>query len=193
MDGRTGAIRGTIPDAAGSAAAGAGSVWIPNNQGTVLNRVDPKTLKIQKVIRLHSGNVAFDGHFIWSAPAPVGEDRMAKGNLAKIDPATNSVVANYRVPPMRELSMTYGFGALWFKPPDASALYRFDVSSGRTTSTALEEWQSLTSFFDQPIAIGSGSLWLRASDGIVVRIDPSNSQVVGSYTADPSGGGGFPL
>ena len=94
-----------------TAAAGDGSVWISSG-GRALNRIDPQTLKVQKVIRVGSGNVAFDGRFIWSA-ASDSNTGDATVQLAKVDPETNRVVANYRIPHMLTPFMTSGFGALW--------------------------------------------------------------------------------
>lgn len=193
VDGRSGSVRGTISDAGGSAAtAGAGSVWISKYGGKALKRIDPKTLKVQKVILVESGNVAFDGHFIWSAALEGGFGN-ANGRLAKVDPATNRVVASYRLPPMSQPFTAYGFGALWFKPIETPLLYRFDLLTGRTTSPPLDGWRPLTDFRYHSIAVGAGSLWLRLADEVVVRIDPSTNRIAGRYEADAEGRGGFPL
>ena len=193
VDGRSGSVRGAIEDAGGgSVTVGAGSVWIPKYDETALKRIDPETLKPQHVINLNSSQVAFDGHFVWSLPR-VEEAAGNRIELSKIDPSANRVVASYRIPSMTEPFMTYGFGALWFKAPDTPLLYRFDVSTGNITTTDLDEWEALTEFYDQPPADGEKSIWLRAADGVVVRIDPANGQVVARYAADPLGGGGHPL
>jgi streptogramin lyase len=191
VDGRSGAVRGRISDAAVSAAAAAGSMWISNNLGTALKRVDPKTLKVQKVFRIETGEVLFDGRFIWSNA--VDYHTNGRGLLVKIDPATNRVMARYQMPKMDGAFMAYGFGALWFKPITSDALYRFDPMKGMTTRTRLDGWKRLSAFGDQPVAVGAGSLWIRSSDGNVVRIDPSTRHISGRYRADPIGAGGYPL
>jgi streptogramin lyase len=191
VDGRSGKIRGTIRDAAGTAVAADGSVWVGTFDGKTLQRVDPKTLKREKTIRTASGLTAFDGHFVWSAGAD--EHGAATGALAKVDPGSNRVVQRYSLSPMGVTFMTYGFGALWFKPIDKPELIRFETATGRSKSIPLPGWSALSQFGDQPVAVGAGSLWVRSADDRIVRINPKTYRVEGRYVADPSGGGGYPL
>ena len=191
VDGRSGSVRGTIPDSAGmNAAAGAGSLWISNYRGTALNRINPRTLKVQKTIRVESGMVAFDGRFIWSGAAD--QSSQANGHLAKIDTATNRVVARYRLSPMDGPYMTHAFGALWFKPFTNATMFRFDLADGRATGKPLFGWEQLN-VPAQPVEAGAGSLWIRLDNATIARIDPSTRRISGLYPADPISAGGFPL
>lgn len=188
VDGKSGTVRGRVENAVAAEAA-AGSVWCPTYDGTALQRIDPKTLKVRHVIDVSSGSVAFDGHFVWSLPWT----GTANDSVAKIDPATNRVAATYPLPSMDSPLMAYGHGALWLKPAGNSTLYRFDVTTGRTTKTRLDDWQELSAWGDQPPVIGASSVWIRVADGIVLRIDPSTLKATGRYAADPTGEGGYPL
>ncbi|GAA3643464.1 NHL repeat-containing protein [Microlunatus ginsengisoli] len=191
VDGRSGSIRGTIPDSGGmNAAAGADSLWIPNHRGTALKRINPRTLKIEKRIRVETGMVAFDGRFIWSGAADLSSQ--SNGHLAKIDPITNRVVARYRLSRMDGPYMTYGFGALWFKPFTNPTMYRFELASGTPTEKPVFGWEQLTAP-DQPVAVGAGSLWIRRDNATIARINPSTQRISGLYPAESQSAGGIPL
>ncbi len=71
-------------------ATGAGAVWIAHGLLGTVSRYDPAVNDVVATIdtgaRASAGSVAFDGRFVWAVDGI--------GNLAKVDPRTNSVVGD---------------------------------------------------------------------------------------------------
>lgn len=156
----------------GAMAIAAGSLWVADCEEKAVKRIDVKTAKVLATIPsgiASSGElnvVAGDGS-VW-----VASDN-DKGLVARIDPATNSVVASIPVDP-GTWYLTYGFGAVWAVSAPAQSLQRIDTATN--TVTAKIPVGKEPGF----LAAGEGGVWVQEQgDGTVARIDPVTNAVTG--------------
>ncbi|MFT4053458.1 MAG: YncE family protein [Novosphingobium sp.] len=156
----------------GAMAITAGSLWVADCEEKAVKRIDVKTAKIIATIPTgiaSSGElnvVAGDGS-VW-----VASDN-EKGLVARIDPATNAVVASVPVDP-GTWYLTYGFGAVWAVSATKQSLQRIDTKSN--TVTAKIPLGKEPGF----LAAGEGGVWVQEQgDGTLARIDPATNALAG--------------
>ena len=104
-------------------AVGEGAVWVQNNGAGTVSRVDPATNAVTATITVDSGPVeggdlAVGGGFVWA--------RVTDALVAKIDPATNTVVARYG-PAGGSGSVAADDSALWISAHDIDVVYRLPL------------------------------------------------------------------
>ena len=170
------------------------ALWIPDHATGHLLEIDPTSYKVRKDFGPSpTGAPAFvlaSGGFIWVVEIAGGH---LGGTFAKIDPATGKVVSRLTVAdPGAFTYVTADFDHLWLKSSDNDKLLRVDPTSGDVTTFAIPGFVALSDLYDIWPAAGLGSLWLRMSAGVVSRVDPNTGKVIGTYPADPAGGGGYP-
>jgi YVTN family beta-propeller protein len=108
----------------------------------------------------------------------------AKGTLARIDPATNTVVAEVYVAP-GSYGLAFGEDALWATSSERNTVARVDPHTNLIVSTI--EVGKTPRF----IAAGGGAVWsLNQGDGSVSRIDPATNKVVATIEVGVPGPGG---
>jgi YVTN family beta-propeller protein len=108
----------------------------------------------------------------------------AKGTLARIDPATNAVVAEVYVAP-GSYGLAFGEDALWATSIERNTVARVDPHTNLIVSTIAV---GKTPRF---IAAGGGAVWsLNQGDGSVSRIDPATNKVVATIEVGVPGPGG---
>ncbi|WP_377644205.1 hypothetical protein [Oryzobacter terrae] len=121
----TGAVVATIPTGRGARffAVGEGAVWVQNNVDGTVSRVDPATNRVTATVVVDSGPVqggdlAVGGGFVWA--------RTSDALVAKIDPATATVVARYG-PAAGSGSVAADGSAVWISAHDVDAVHRLPL------------------------------------------------------------------
>ena len=122
LDPRTQKTVATVNVGAGARffAVGEGAVWVQNNLDGTVSRVDPATNAVTATIRVDNGPVeggdlAVGGGFVWA--------RVTDALVAKIDPATDTVVARYG-PAGGSGSVAADDSAVWISAHDIDVVYR---------------------------------------------------------------------
>jgi streptogramin lyase len=125
LDPRDGSVRATVPIAADAyfLDVGAGSVWVMANASSEVFRVDPSSNTVVATVDVsfspvEGGDLTFGGGSVWA--------RVSDVLVARIDPATNEVVARFG--DARGSGSADGDShALWISAHDVSAVYRVPV------------------------------------------------------------------
>jgi len=138
----------------------------------------PSAGKVVATIRLHSGPIGAvsSGGAVWVAEHEAG-------TVARIDPATNTVVARVDIPSGQPARLAAGPEGLWHLPYSDNTLQELDPAAN-TVSTNI-------SSIGEPgencclLAVGAGSVWVpKAHDG-VYRVDAHTHAVV-AHVAIPN-------
>jgi hypothetical protein len=148
-------------------AATGGAVWVAA-QATIV-RVDPAGNAITATITAGTtavcGGMVSDLAAVWVAGG--GQNCGGGLDLARIDPNSNSIVADVRIQRQEAEDVAVGLGAVWA------------VTSGRPTylarinqtSNAVTGTMTLGSRPTARMAVGGGAVWV-ASSGEVIRLEP---------------------
>ncbi len=112
--------------------------------------------------------------------------------VARVDPATDEVVAHIRVPGTGDYGrIAVGEGSVWVTAPDLRAdgsrgnLVRIDPATNEVASTIHIGGPI------QGLAVGDGSVWVTVPDGVastVYRVDPSTERVVDTVRVGEAAG-----
>src|SRR5208283_2721270 len=167
-------------------AAGFGTVWVPNcgdrsGEGKSVSRIDMKTNQVVATLPIgpaqSEGGVATGAGSFWMV-----SDQ--KGVLSRIDPATNKVIAEIRVPE-ESAAVNFGEDAAWVTSPAANTLTRVDPKTNQVTATIA------VGPGPRFLTVGAGSIWtLNQGDGSISRVDGKTAKVIATIEAGISGGGG---
>lgn len=186
-----GHISGSAPGA--ELSFGFGSVWVPSKDLHHVIRVDPATLKPTATLSIPSALFAGDAKSMWCAETDFNANYT--GYLDQVDPATNRIVR--RIHPGGTVGsgpyIAYAAGHLWLMGNDDPHLLSISTTTGRAVSFKLPGWLGLSAFYDEQIAVGAGSLWIRIANPTVARINPRTGRITRTYPADSGGEGGSPL
>jgi len=148
------------------------ALWVADCKEGTLNRIDIRTAKI--IASIPTGianpegelNVVAGADSIW-----VASD--AKGIIARVDPASNSVTASITVDP-GTFYLAFGFGSLWAVSSAQQSVQRIDPAANSVVKKTL--------LGRQPgfLAAGEGGVWVQEQgDGTVARIDPGSGELGG--------------
>jgi hypothetical protein len=161
-----------------------GSVWVAG-AGGVVTRVDAKTDAITARIDVAGigdhGRIAIGEGSVW-VTAPELRDDGTRGNLVRIDPSTNEIVATIHVGgPISGLGI--GGGWVWVTRPEAGpgTLFRVDPDTDRVV-----DHHSVGVSPGRPI-YAYGYVWVASTDAIVSvsKIDPASGKVVAVVDTPP--------
>ena len=127
VDPQDGAVQATIPisDGAFFLDVGAGAVWVMANASSEVFRIDPATDTVAATVDVsfspvEGGDLTYGGGSVWA--------RVSDVLVARIDPATNQVVA--RLGEARGSGSADGDRrAVWISAHDVQAVYRVPVGS----------------------------------------------------------------
>jgi streptogramin lyase len=187
VDPATNAVIGSFT--AGNAFAfDANSVWTASYPGDQLMRVDPSTLQTTATLDLTVFDVVSGGGYEWVAVANDAGD--FAGSIAKVDPATNKVVATFPTTKVVNPYMVFLDGSVWLDNQDDGTLVRVDTATGASTLYMVSPFTKITQLYDVQLTTDGTDLWYRNGDASVVEIDPHTASIVKSFAADPAGGGG---
>ena len=153
------------------------SLWVADCKDLTLTRIDLDTAKITAVIATGIANPKGELNVVAGAGSIwVASD--AKGVIARVDPATNAVIASVPTTP-DSYYLTFGTGALWAVSGTQQSLQKIDpVTNSVVATTALGREPGF-------LAAGEGSIWVQEQgDGTVARIDPANGAVSGRVKVD---------
>jgi virginiamycin B lyase len=166
--------------------AGFGSIWVPSCGDKTLARVDMKTNTVVATLPVapaeSEGGIAASDNAVWLVTDWSGKD--TQGKLSRIDPATNSVVAQIDVPG-GSAAVVYGDGAVWVTTPAKNLLTRVDATTNKVTDSIQ------TGPGPRFETFGGGAVWtLNQGDGTVSRIDTKTRKVAATIEVGIPGTGG---
>lgn len=157
----------------GAMVIASGSLWVIDCEGATLNRIDLRTARL--IAAIPTGIPKLTG-FELQLAAGAGSIWIAsheKGEVSRVDPATNAVTARVLVDPDTSY-LTYGFGAVWAVSLPRQTVQRIDPAT--STVTARTVIGKAPGF----LAAGEGAVWVQEQgDGTVARIDPRSGEVTG--------------
>jgi YVTN family beta-propeller protein len=156
-------------------------LWVPICGDQTLARVDLKEGKVTATIPIgiasSEGGLATGADSVWLVM-----DK--KGTLARIDPATNKVVAEIQVPP-GSFTVAFGEGAVWVTGTETNVLTRIQPDNNLVVET-IPVGKS-----PRFLTIGGGFIWtLNQTDGDVSKVDPKTNKVVETIEVGVPGPGG---
>lgn len=167
-------------------AAGFGSLWVPNcgdkgGEPKTVSRVNLKDGKIEATLPLavpdSEGGIATGAGSLWLMTDKAG-------TLARIDPATNKVVAEIYVTP-GSYTVAFGEDAVWVTSTEKNVLARINARTNVVEQTI--------TVGPKPrfLAVGEGSVWtINQGDGSISRVDVKTNKVVATIEAGIPGSGG---
>jgi YVTN family beta-propeller protein len=195
VDPSTNQVVGRIPHTGLSVGFGAGSAWI----GSLASiggggdpwayRINPKTLAVQARFKVPGSGMAFGAGSAWVADE-------ANGTVARIDPATNKVIAVIPagLPGADGTVAVFAAGYLWiypgfFNPPATdkhdNKIWRINPHGNSVTQKILPSLAHLRPAFTTGyLTTGMGSLWIRGYHTAVYQYDPRTLRLIGAYPAD---------
>jgi streptogramin lyase len=161
----------------GAMAIASGSLWVADCDDRTLVRIDLKTAQVSATIATGIAhpdgelNVVAGAGSIW-----VASD--AKGVIARVDPASNKVIASIDVSPDTSY-LAFGFDAVWAVSGARRTVQKIDPATNSVVKT--------TTLGQQPgfLAAGEGAVWVQEQlDGTLARIDPVTSEISGRVKVD---------
>jgi DNA-binding beta-propeller fold protein YncE len=163
------------------AAAGFGSLWIPDCASQSLHRVDLKTGRSTAKIAVGNGSalpaVAASTDSLW-----VLSD--GRGTLSRIDPETNTVVAEIRLEAGCS-SIAFEQNALWIPCTQSNRVLKVNPRTNLV--------EKRIAVADKPVALtyGENHLWvLGAKEGKISKLDPKTDKVIATIDTEvPEAGG----
>jgi streptogramin lyase len=175
-----------VPGPASVLAAGAGAMWLTSLPGDSLTRIDPSTNTVTGTISLAPtglgpiGVTVYDG-YVWVAD----HSGDPTGSIAKIDPATLSVVD---VIPVGSQSfagpnwLAAGAGSIWTDVPNINAVVRIDPATDAVVATIPDKGVC------GALAASDNAVWVAGGGGPgcqpgITRIDPATNRIAASVNA----------
>jgi len=161
-----------VPRPCGAMSVAFGSLWVANCKDGELYRIDIKTAKVQAVIPTGIANPKGETNVVAGAGS-VWVPSDGAGKVARVDPASNSVIAAIAVDP-GTFYLSFGFDALWAVSSDGQSLQKIDPQTNAVAGKV--------ALGKQPgfLAAGEGAVWVQEQgDGTVARIDPGTLEVSG--------------
>ena len=192
-------VLGTFP------AYGAGSLWVLDDSGKWVRRVDPQSGVV--LVRIPTGSDQQPGGGALTIGG-VGYDSVWLGSdvdrtVIRISTITDRVTAVIPLPGAMTqdqafhgaadvgyidgTQIAFADGKAWYGNP--AGLFEIDSRSDRARLIRLP-MRPFSLWGDIPVVSGAGSIWVRTSDQTIDRVDPVSGRVQGTYPADSAGGGG---
>jgi streptogramin lyase len=149
---------------------GFGALWVENYDRGTLTRVEPRTGRIRS-IRL--GGTLFD---VLPAYGRIWATMWEAGTLVEIQPQTLRILHRTKVGP-RPAGLRAAGGAVWLGfSRSATAVARIDPR------TRAIERVDVGVKAPSGFATGTRDLWIRASDNVLVRLDPTSRRVLAKFS-----------
>lgn len=182
IDPTTNAVLAVIPvsDPASVLAAGAGAIWLTSLPGDTVTRIDPTTNAATGSVSLAPSGlgpigITVDDGYVWVA----NHDGNPTGSVAKIDPATMSVVD---VIPVGSQSiagpnwLAAGAGSIWTDVPNINAVVRINPTTDAIVATIPDKGVC------GALAASDTAVWVAGGGGRgclpgITRIDPNSNTV----------------
>jgi YVTN family beta-propeller protein len=167
---------------AGQLALGFGALWVASGDKTI-SRIDARTLRVTETIPhvvtgQGDGGITVGEGSVWVA-GPFQEDP-----VTRIDPRTNTIVAEIPVAKFRASGIVVAGGSVWVSDVGENNLWRIDPARNIAVATVPVGVAPLG------VAFGHGSIWVANSgDGTVSRIDPVSGRVTATIVVGGSPNG----
>jgi outer membrane protein assembly factor BamB len=165
-------------------AVGAGTIWVVYPDTDEVVRLDPGTGQV--VARIKLGELPFqvapgDDRFLPSlvaVGAGAGWVATGRGAVARIDAASNRVVAVIKLPPGSPAGIAVGGGSVWVAA-GGDGVARIDAATNRPLGTIRLD------LYAERVAVGGGAIWVGGPTtdpiveiaGAVARIDAATGRV----------------
>ncbi len=171
-----------MPKPCSGLAIGAGTLWAPSCEENVIYRIDTTTNKTVSKVALApantEGGIAFGSGSAWMPTDPKGIA------VARIDPATNQIIARIPVPP-GSFTAVYGYGLVWVSSTETSVVSVIHPATNQVIATIPVDANP------RFMAVGEGHVWtLNQGTGTVTKIDPYSKTVAATIEVGVPGGGG---
>lgn len=167
-------LKATVPMAhpCGAMAFARDMLWVADCDKRTLNRIDARAGKVAAEIA--TGVAAPDGELnVVAGAGSVWIASDAGGVVARVDPATDKVIATIAVTPGTSY-LAFGFDAVWAVSLKGQTLQRIDPATNAVAATI--PLGAKPGF----LAAGEGAVWVQEQgDGTVARIDPATNTVTG--------------
>ena len=168
VDPGTGKAVASVPVGSGPVrvAAGAGALWVANQNAGTVSRIDPATKAAVQTIEVGSGpaGIAVGNGSVWVANA-------SDGTLSRINADTNTEVQTIKGL-QGPRGVAYGEGSVWVATLDNRSVTRVDPTNGKVVKTIP------TGGTPTAIAVGAGSVWVtNEASSSVLRISPRTNTV----------------
>lgn len=118
--------------------------------------------------------MAIDSNAVWTSNG-------ARNSIARIDPASNRLVATVPVGGSPCSGLAAGFGSIWAPSCQVQRVERIDASTNSVTARV----QTGVADSEGGIAAGAGSVWIMTDqNGTLARIDPTTNTVLRTINMD---------
>ncbi|WP_416232732.1 YncE family protein [Erythrobacter sp. T5W1-R] len=160
-----------MPRPCGTMAIAASALWVAECTGKQVYRIALASGAVETTIPTGLAdprgetNVVAGAGSVWVASDPAGK-------VARIDPASNTVVAEIAVAPGTAF-LAFGFDAVWAVSSAGQVLQKIDPASNAVVGTV--------PLGQQPgfLAAGEGAVWVQEQgDGTVAKVDPAGLAVL---------------
>lgn len=161
----------------GAMAVAFGSLWVADCKERTLNRIDLATAQKTAIIATGIANPKGELNVVAGAGSVwVASDD--KGVIARVDPASNSVMASVPVD-SGSYYLAFGLGSLWAVSAVRQSIQKIDPATNSVVAR--------TGLGRQPgfLAAGEGAVWVQEQgDGTLARIDPASGDISGRVKID---------
>src|SRR4051794_446098 len=162
-----------LPFAAAAVVAGGGSLWVVEDGGARIARLDARSGRKLRTLRIA-------GHTDETGPLAVADGSLWVGRgpeVLRVDPGSGRVLHRFRTP-VRASLLKAGAGAIWAASSQEGRVVRIDPVADRVTArTRLHGWIS-------DLAIGGGFAWASVvPDNVVYKLDDDDAGVAGTVPA----------
>jgi virginiamycin B lyase len=174
IDPRTGAVRATVPIAAGSYNPhySAGTVWVSQAEGSRLTGVDTSSLQVRAIV-----TIGANPRFLTSGGGAIWTLNQGDGTVTRIDVRTHSTTSIALQTPGRGGDIKFDRGFVW------STMPKMPLSVIDATSNKLKcQWAGPGG---DSLGLGFGSIWLTDYDGGTVSRIPI-SMALSKCAAEPA-------
>jgi hypothetical protein len=106
------------------------------------------------------------------------------GQVARVDPRANRVVARFPAGGQNPAGLAVGAGTIWVVHPDTDEVVRLDPGTGRVVARIklhplpFQVAPGDRRFVPSLVAVGAGAGWVATGRGAVARIDAASNRVV---------------
>jgi virginiamycin B lyase len=113
------------------------------------------------------------------------------GQVARVDPRSNRVVARFPAGGPNPAGLAVGAGTIWVTHPDTDEVVRLDPTTGRVVARIklgplpFQVAPADRRFLPSLVAVGAGAGWVATARGAVARIDAASNRVVAVITLLP--------
>ncbi len=182
---------------------GDGSLWVLDDTGKHIRRVDPRTGVVLASVPTGSdqqpggGTLTLAGVGFGSAWLASDTDKTvtristATDKVTAVIPLTGAKTQDDAFPNgsgfINGAEMAFAGGKAWYGNP--AGLFDIDARTNHARLIPLR-MHPFSQWGDIPVVSGLGSVWLRTADAKLARIDPATGRLIATYPADPIGGGG---